>query len=73
MAGPKSAAILVMAGMLVWFAATIVRLENIHYAAELGMCDQFTGTTLYMRQDCLDKIQTRTSWVWHLLYGLKIL
>lgn len=55
--------------VVVWLSATLVRVENERYALSLGMCrDATTGLT---NRECLDKVQTRTAWYWHLFYSLK--
>jgi hypothetical protein len=63
--------------LLVWFGAAIVRLENHHYAVQVGMCDQYdeAGNIAARadRDDCLNHTQTRTHSLWHLLYGLGVL
>jgi hypothetical protein len=69
----KNTVIAVVLALLVWFGVTIVRLENYRYAASLAMCDQYTGLSLHRRDACLDGKQTRTSWVYNLLYGLRII
>jgi len=61
--------------MLVWFGATIVRLENYHYAVQVGMCDEYNNdilTRFNEKEDCLNNTKTRTSFMWSLLYGLKV-
>lgn len=75
----KFVAVLVMATLVatvVWLAAAVVRLENYHYANFLGVCSQFNikePRERIEREACLERAETRTSWAWHLLYGLKIL
>ncbi len=61
--------------LLIWFGTAIVRLENYHYAVQVGFCREFTRTIeRYTEMDnCLNKTHTRTSFLWHLLYGLKII
>lgn len=61
--------ILVLLGLLVYFGAIIVRLENYHYAVQVGFCADVDFTE---RDECLNKIETRTNSLWHLLYGLRI-
>jgi len=54
----------------------VARLENYHYANEVGFCDQFDITNPQQRiarEDCLNKVETRTNWWWHILYGTSIL
>jgi hypothetical protein len=51
----------------VWLMASLVRVENQRYAMQLGMCKQEVGDWDYK---CLKKVETRTSWVWHLVYAL---
>lgn len=58
-----------------WFALTIIRLENVRYAASIGVCDK---SSVSERFQCLSEYEsgaksTRTSNLWHLLYGLKVL
>lgn len=62
--------------ILIWFGVTIVRLENYHYAVQVGMCSEYNRNILERfveRENCLNDTKTRTSFMWHLLYGLKIL
>jgi hypothetical protein len=56
-----------------WFGAAIVRLENQRYALSLDMCSGSTPEKLLRQHDCLANVQTRTSPIWHLLYGLRLL
>jgi hypothetical protein len=69
----KNALIVALAGLLVWFGATIVRLENYRYAASLNMCANFKAYELAKRDHCLKTAKTRTSPIYHLLYGLRVL
>ncbi len=70
----KTTIIVVALGLLVWFAATIVRLENESYALQLGLCGGVESgadwEAVKERYRCLDKVETRTSPLWHLLYAL---
>lgn len=61
--------IIVLLVLLVWFGTAIVRLENYHYAVEVGFCSDVSPTE---RNACLNKIETRTNPLWHLAYGLGI-
>ena len=57
--------------LLVWFGATIVRLENQNYAMRTGMCDVFNPAKPSLESSrCLDEVETRTSSAWHLFYAL---
>ena len=59
---------------VVWLTSVVVRLENYRYANFLGMCGQYNinnPVQRIVREDCLEKTQTRTYWFWHLFYGLK--
>ena len=72
----KNFAIVIILGLLVWFASAITRLENERYALELGMCGNFDPAhpeTLSKRRECLDHVRTRTSAAYNLLYGLRII
>ncbi|MDX0506249.1 hypothetical protein GOD80_25860 [Sinorhizobium medicae] len=59
----KNFIIAMLVVLLVWLAAALVRVENERYALLLQMCP---------RQNC-DGVETRTSWIWHLIYGLGIM
>jgi hypothetical protein len=45
-----------------------VRIENQRYAIYAGLCksDPVNATA---RWNCLENVQTRTSWFWHLYYA----
>ncbi|KND51240.1 MAG: hypothetical protein ABA06_02930 [Parcubacteria bacterium C7867-001] len=67
-----SLVVVVLSVLLVWFGTTIVRLENYHYAVEVGMCGLETGSLdeAVERQECLNTTETRTSPFWHIWYAL---
>ncbi|AML50587.1 hypothetical protein RC74_04235 [Falsihalocynthiibacter arcticus] len=72
----KNLIIFLLSVLLIWFGSTIVRLENINYANILNMCPAFVPSqpsTFTETQECFDEVQTRTSFIWHLLYGLKLI
>lgn len=52
---------------IVWLATTLVRVENQRYALTIGMCQ---GPVL-PDWKCLETVETRTGWWWHLFYALK--
>ena len=60
--------IFILLGMLFWFGKTIVRLENYHYASQVGMCGEYNS--LIERGNCLSTIETRTNPFWHLYSAL---
>ena len=67
-------AVLVLA--IVWLCAAIVRLENYRHANFVGMCSKYNSADAIQRiqrEECLEKIPTRTHWYLHLLNGLKVL
>lgn len=67
----ERASLLVMFGLLVWFGSAIIRLENYHYASQIGMwADQ---RDLVVRDHCLNSKETRTHPAWHLLHGWRVL
>ncbi|TFB08169.1 hypothetical protein E3V08_05120 [Candidatus Atribacteria bacterium MT.SAG.1] len=59
--------IVILLVIIVYFSLTIIRLENYHYAVQVGFC---SGTNLEGRDQCLNKIETRTNPLYHLFYGL---
>lgn len=68
------AIIIVLVGVLVWFGFTIIRLENYHYADQVGLCQEFNDDILKRfteKEDCIKNTKTRTSPFWHLFYALK--
>lgn len=72
----KNALIIALVGIVVWFGLSIVRLENERYALELEICGRFDPgkpSTLGKRDECLARVQTRTSAIYNLLYGLKLI
>ncbi len=62
----------ILLALLVWFGAAIIRLENYHYAVQVGFCQEYNNLDGIKIDECLSKTETRTSWIWHLIYGLKI-
>ena len=69
-------------GANLWFASNIIRLEKFHYSTQVGSCSERTiikdgkvirsydERTMY---SCLSQRQPRTSELWNLVYGLKLL
>ena len=55
--------------LIVWLAAALVRVENVRYAMQVGMC--WNATLKLHDLACIGKVQTRTAWYWHLFYALK--
>lgn len=72
----KNIIIIILLIVIFVFGKTIVRLENYHYANEVGMCDfeKMEGSWFLekkINQDkCFKNVQTRTSFIWHLFYAL---
>jgi hypothetical protein len=50
-----------------WLAIALVRVENERYAMVVGLCQRDVVKPI---QPCLDRVQTRTGWWWHLYYAL---
>lgn len=58
--------------MCFWLTHSLVKVENERYALSIGMCtttDKIPEIIL-IDSECLSKVKTRTSWVWHLFYAL---
>lgn len=66
----KDAVIIVLAVAVVFLSYRLATVENQRYAAVLNMCP---SKILAGSQDpiCLSKIETRTPWLWNLIYGLR--
>lgn len=60
-------AILTLCAVVVVLSAALVRVENQRYALAVGLCDTNGQQPL---STCLGHVETRTSWIWHLYYGL---
>lgn len=59
----------VLATLLLWISAALVRVENQRYALSVGMCSSappLPGPDLR----CLSNVETRSGWWWHLYYAL---
>jgi hypothetical protein len=69
----KNLVIVLLLGLLTWFGAALVHVENQRYALELEMCGAWKHETSLERSNCLENVETRTGPVAHLLYGLGIL
>jgi len=65
----KSAATVVLILISALLADRVVRLENQRYALYNDMCKRDPANPS-QRWDCLEKVQTRTSWFWHLYYAV---
>jgi hypothetical protein len=63
----KNALILTLALAVMMLGYRLVHVENERYALFMGLCTQHSPST------CLNEVETRTSWVWHLVYGLGII
>jgi hypothetical protein len=63
--------------MVIVLGAAVVRLEKYRYANSLGMCDEYFSrddpTSRVQREKCLESKETRTHWLWHIVYATKIL
>lgn len=63
------ATLFILLALVIWLAASLVRVENQRYALRIGMCEgPVTSQKFY---DCIETVQTRTGWWWHLFYALK--
>jgi uncharacterized membrane protein len=72
----KNILIIILALLLIWFGFNIVRLENYHYAVQVGICDEYDNDILERfeeKEECINSAKTRTNFIWHLVYGLGIL
>ena len=67
----KNAVIVVLLLFCGYLADRLVRAENQRYALSIGMCAEGPMQAAGLPDlKCLSTVQTRTSWVWHLWYGL---
>lgn len=66
----KNILIAALGALVLWESRTIIRIENQRYAMAVGLCRNTADPTLPSDTNCLASVQTRTSWAWHLYYGL---
>lgn len=68
----KNVLILILLLVIGYMADRLVRTENQHYALLLNSCpEKRTDPSLQLLDfGCLETVQTRTGWLWHLYYGL---
>ncbi|MDQ7250651.1 hypothetical protein [Dongia sedimenti] len=68
-------AIIVLSAALVWVTSALVRVENERYALVIGMCRAEASGEYpdLAASECLSKVQTRTTWYWHLASALELL
>jgi hypothetical protein len=64
-----------------WLASAVIRLEKFHYSTMIGACSEqkIAGQVIIREYDsakmykCLEEYEPRTSDLWNLLYGLRVL
>ena len=67
----KSILIILLRVLAFYLADRLVREENQRYALLLGMCQKQSALPpVSVSVECLSKVQTRTSWLWHLFYAV---
>lgn len=59
----RNALAFVLIVLVAFLAHRVAVLENQRYALQTGVCERTSV-------GCLDTIQTRTSWLWNLIYGI---
>lgn len=59
----------VLAGLLLWVSASLVRVENQRYALTVGMCAPRPPHPV-PDMACLERVETRTGWWGHLYHAL---
>jgi len=62
-------ALFLMTAALIFVSVRLVDIENQRYALSMGMCPGRNGAPV-PDLICIQKTETRTSWIWHLWYGL---
>lgn len=65
----KTVLIVVLAGLLVFVTARLVRVENQRYALLVVMC-RLADAPQVPDLRCLKTVETRTSWAWHVYHAL---
>ena len=62
--------IAILVVLIIYLSLQIIRLENYHYAVQVGLCSDVGQLE---RDKCLNNKETRTNPIFHLLYGIRIL
>jgi hypothetical protein len=65
----RSLLIIALSAALAFTCHRLAEIENQRYALLLGMCHQQDSATPY-DFECLEEVETRTSWIEHLYFGL---
>ena len=65
----KAAMIIFLSLIIMFLADRVVRLENQRYALATGVC-KIDPANPAQGWKCLDRVQTRTTWFWHLYYAI---
>lgn len=65
----RTVIILLLLAVIAFLADRLVREENQRYALWLGMC-RSTNAIVLADFQCLEDVQTRTSWFWQLYYAV---
>ena len=60
----RNALIITLTVAVMFLSYRLVHVENQRYALLTGLCTPHSPHT------CLEEVETRTSWAWHLLFGL---
>ena len=60
--------IVVLAALVALLADTVVRLENQRHAMQTNLCRRGSDWDF----DCLNKVQSREAWGWHLYYAMTV-
>lgn len=71
----KNAVIVLLSCLSLWLSVSLVEVENQRYALLIGICgdgDPAIPSTLLDREECLERVETRTNPFWHLAYGLGV-
>jgi len=72
----KNIVIVILLIVIIWFAKTIVKLEEYHYSNQVHLCyksgvNYQADFKAYMeREKCLETSHPRTSSLWNLYYAL---
>ncbi len=65
----KTLAIVGLIAALIFVSARLIHVENQRYALVTGMCRSNLAPEV-VDVGCLQSVETRTSWLWHLYHGL---
>ena len=55
--------------LIVWLTSALARVESQRYALQMGMC--WSDVLKLPDLACIERVETRTAWYWHVFHALR--